>query len=201
MLLYSILVLAAGVLLAGGTVFLILRRVGRRVLQAGLSLTAVVLLAAGGLLLAGELGSRTEARQELYLALRYLEDSQPEAAGIHLDQVPSSNPNPNQYLAAQSLLERARGNSTIAQLNLDLLSAQAGEGSELVRYLSAGSLSDSSQVNTAAGIPWAFPTGTRPAGIWPMGRKPAPWGWLSQKRQTGLSMKRYSARTQPKRCK
>ena len=152
MLLYSILVLAAGVLLAGGTVFLILRRVGRRVLQAGLSLTAVVLLAAGGLLLAGELGSRTEARQELYLALRYLEDSQPEAAGIHLDQVPSSNPNPNQYLAAQSLLERARGNSTIAQLNLDLLSAQAGEGSELVRYLSAGSLSDSSQVNTAAAL-------------------------------------------------
>lgn len=152
MLLYSILVLAAGVLLAGGTVFLILRRVGRRVLQAGLSLTAVVLLAAGGLLLAGELGSRTEARQELYLALRYLEDSQPEAAAVHLDRVSSSNPNPHQYLAAQSLLERARGNGTIAKLRLDILTAQAGESSELVRYLSAGSLSDASQVSTAAAL-------------------------------------------------
>ena len=127
----SILLPAAGALLgillaALAVVMLRLKRLPLR-WGASLLVCALILAGAGGSGLVRQLQARDAEYGYIYLALCYLEDGRTDPAALYLKRVEE---NDGYYLlAAQTLLEQARGNTTVAALRLNMLEqvAQGGE--------------------------------------------------------------------------
>lgn len=115
----------AGVLCLILTILLL--RLKKLPLRWGISLLLCALLVGGtgGVLLLRQVQSRGENYGNVYLALLYLEEGQTDPAALYLKRVTDSGS--YHLLAAQTLLEQARGNSTVAQLRLaQLESVQDG---------------------------------------------------------------------------
>jgi len=97
---------------------------------ASLLACALILSGAGGAGIARQLQNRTEEYSDIYLALCYLEQGQTDPAALYLKRV--TNHTGYHLTAAQALLEQVRGNSTVAQLRLDVLK-NIQDGSEAQR--------------------------------------------------------------------
>ena len=95
----------------------------------GVSLLVCALLLAGtgGTALVKQIQSRDAQYGSIYLALCYLEDGSTDPAALYLKRVEDSEG--YYFLAAQTLLEQARGNDTVAALRLSMLE-QVARGQE-----------------------------------------------------------------------
>lgn len=106
---------------------ILLLRLKKLPLRWGISLLVCALLVggAGGVLLLRQVQSHGENYGNVYLSLLYLEQGQTEPAALYLKRVTDSGS--YHLLAAQTLLEQARGNTIVAQLRLaQLESVQNG---------------------------------------------------------------------------
>ncbi len=125
----------AGIMAGVGVLCLVfailLLRLKKLPLRWGISLLVCALLVggAGGTLLLRQVQSRGENNGNVYLALLYLEQGQTDPAALYLKRVTDSSS--YHLLAAQTLLEQARGNTTVAQLRLaQLESIQNGSDNQ-----------------------------------------------------------------------
>lgn len=134
--------LAAGVLL---------RKKLSRVWMASFCVAGVLLAVLGGALGVGQWNQTREERTWSYLALCYLEQGQTEQAAQYLLKTDRQD---LETTAAQLLLERLRGNDTIARLRADTLNNLARTDSEknLCSMVSGVAAGDYEAVRTAAGL-------------------------------------------------
>lgn len=141
----GILVLGLAAVAAG----LLLRR--RLALRWAISVccAGVLLAVLGGALTAGRLDQARQERSWSYLALCYLERGQAEPAAQYLQKTTRQD---LETVAAQLLLERLRGNDTIARLRADGLQALAGSQEEktLASVVCGVASGDSEGVRVAA---------------------------------------------------
>ena len=134
--------LAAGVLL---------RKKLSRVWMASFCVAGVLLAVLGGALGVGQWNQTREERTWSYLALCYLEQGQTEQAAQYLLKTDRQD---LETTAAQLLLERLRGNDTIARLRADTLNNLARTDSEknLCSMVSGVAAGDYEAVRTAAAL-------------------------------------------------
>ena len=115
----AIAVAAVGVLVCALAVLLLWKKKLSKTWGASLLACALILSAAGGFGIVRRLQSCAEEYGAIYLALCYMEQGQTDPAALYLKQVTSLTG--YHLTAAQTLLEQLRGNSTVAQLRLDVL--------------------------------------------------------------------------------
>ena len=143
---WTILILAAGVLLAAASI-LLRRKLGRS-WMASLLAAGILVAACGGWLTQGQLAQRQQTREDLYLALQYLEQGQSESASFYLKKAGTADS--FAASAARYLLERVRGNELNARLNYDGAQSMAdGSEEDLLLFLERADLQDAQQLSLA----------------------------------------------------
>ncbi len=150
MIAFVLILFAVGIIGAALGIFLIVKKYGSRILWISLLITAALCIVVSSCTLAGTLQERAQSKKEVYLAARYLEDLEPDLANAHLGRVEDTDVVQEELLAAQSLMEAMRGNSTISKLKLDLLRREAGQEDKLVSSLETLSFQDDQQAAECA---------------------------------------------------
>ena len=142
----TIVILAAGILLAAAAV-LLRGRLGRTWMISLLA-AGVLLAACGGVLTRGQLAQHQQTRENLYLALEYLERGQSDSASFYLKKAGTAED--FSTAAVRYLLERVRGNDLNARLNYDSALSMANSSEEdLLLFLERADPQDAQQLTLA----------------------------------------------------
>ena len=119
--------------------------------RVSLLLTSVLVTGIGGLCTFGLWQQLHEDQQYVYLALRYLENSDTDAADYYLKKV---NGDTFDSLCAESLLEGMRNNDVLARMKLDGATAKAGSEAQQALRVAARVHRISAPAETSEKVGW-----------------------------------------------